>query len=92
MIDLSLLETIFAVYLFLALAKAMLCYASIPTAMGVIVNKNRKDSCIFWLVGLGVGIPLYTFIALPVLLWQEKASFFGMYSKHRVMKEVAGVL
>lgn len=92
MSEISGLNAVFFAYFSVWLAKTFLCYAMIGTAMGVIVRHNRRSNCLFWLVGLLVGIPLYLFLAWPVILWQEKLSFFTVYSKRRVMQEVSGAV
>ena len=92
MSDISGLGLLVFAYFSFWLAKTCLCYARVGTAMGVVVRYNRRNNCLFWLTGLLVGIPLYLFLAWPFILWQEKLSFFVIYSKRRVMQEVSGAL
>lgn len=89
MFDLFSLNGLFAVYVALVIAKTILCYSGVHFAMGVVVRRRPANSCVFWLVCLTVGIPVYVFFALPVILWNEKSSFFVTYSKWSVMRQVA---
>ena len=92
MSDISGLSILAFAYLAFWLAKTFLCYATIGTAMGVVVRHDRRSNCLFWLTGFLVGIPSYLFFAWPKLLWQEKLSFFVVYSKRRVMQEISSAL
>lgn len=92
MFNLTALQALAAVYLFLVFAKTMLCYATIPIALWTIDQRIPSNRCILWLAVMLVTIPGVCFILTPLLLVRERFSFFLVYSKFKVISEIATVI
>lgn len=92
MTELSLFELCVTAYLTLAFIKAMLCYAVIDSAEGVFTRKYGTHYHAVRLLGTFMLISFVVLVMLPKLLLDEKLSFFFVYSKFKVMRDVSSAI
>lgn len=88
MSDMSLIEMVVFVYMFLVIAKTILCYATLPIALGTIYRTKGRGFCVLSFVILLVGIPVACLLSLPYLLRKERLMFFVMYSRFHTIRSV----
>lgn len=92
MTELSLLEICAVAYLMLVFIKTMLCYAVLDSAEIVFNRKYGSRLRFARVVVMVLCTPVIVFFMVPSLLLSEKFSFFVVYSKFKIMRDVASAL
>lgn len=85
----SFVELAFILYLGLAIAKTILCFASAGIAAGTLRRKlGTHHSVWYYLTFVLIGIPFVIFFRLPALLWHEGFSFFALTPRRKAIRDV----
>lgn len=92
MAELSMSESILFWYGMLVLLKTLLCYAHIDIVMAVFDRYHGKKHHALRIFSCLVVIPCLIAVTLPKRICVERLSFFFVYSKFRVMRDMISAL
>lgn len=85
----SLIELAFILYLGLAIAKTILCFASAGIAAGTLQRKLGAHHPVWYYMSFVlIGMPFVIFFRLPALIWHEGFSFFALTPRRKVIRDV----
>ena len=92
MADLSFLQLLLLAYLSLVVIKTLLCYAMADVALAVLRRRFAARHQFVWCVLIAVVVPVAVAVLLPKLLMDEGMSFFLVYNRQKVMRDMLAAI
>lgn len=92
MAELSMSESILFWYGMLVLLKTLLCYAHIDIVMGVLDRYHGKRHHALRIFSVLVVVPCLIAVTLPKKLGSERLSFFVVYSRFKVIRDMISAM
>ena len=92
MADFSGIQLVLLAYCALVFAKTMLCFANVRTVLGVLDRRLGSRHTVFRLAVLLIVVPVSLVFILPKLVLEERLSFFFIYPKAKVIRDILHVI
>lgn len=84
----SIIELALMAYFVLGTIKAILCAGNVSVVAAVMYRKMGRHSYLFYFILAAVLGMVVAFFRAPLMLIQEKARFFLVYSDRKVIRDV----
>lgn len=90
--DLSFLQLSALAYLLLVFIKTLLCYAMSDVAVVVLRRRFGAGHHLLWCVAIALVVPVAVAVLLPKLLMDEGMTFFLVYNRKKVMRDMLAAI